>query len=298
MKKQISHSNVKKPIKYQRKTKEILGLVKEILEKYKDKGAFTVRQIYYQLVSKKVIPNTLSSYKRLSWILSNTRKDGIIPFDAIVDRTRIPIKESSWNGLGSYLKAVKKKYKKTRWKGQERYLEIWLEKDALRGMVEPIANAYDLYLVVGRGYPSLSSLYEAAERFKKANKPVYILYLGDFDPSGENIPQTIKKNLIKNFGLDKRNIHIRKVALTLRDIKKYKLPPAPTKSTDSRSKKFVQKYGDFCVELDALPPEILEKKLRKAIEKCLNYEKFQKRLKAEKQEVKKLEEMVKRLKIK
>jgi 5S rRNA maturation endonuclease (ribonuclease M5) len=298
MKKQIPHSNVKKPIKYQRKTKEILGQVQEILEEYKGKGAFTVRQIYYQLVSKKIIPNTLSSYKRLSWILSNARKDGIIPFNSIIDRMRMPIKENSWDGLGRFIKGMKKKYKKSKWKGQDRYLEIWLEKDALRGLFEPITNMYDVYLVVGRGYPSLSSLYEAAKRFKEANKPIQILYFGDFDPSGENIPQTIKKNLIKHFKIDRKNLRIRKVALTLRDIKKYKLPPAPTKSKDSRSKKFVQKYGDFCVELDALPREVLGEKLKKSIEKYFNYKTFQRRLKAEKKEAKKLEEIIKRLKIK
>jgi hypothetical protein len=292
------NQQVKKRKWYQQKTKEILRQVQEILEEYKGRGALTLRQIYYLLVSKKVIPNTLSSYKRLSRILSNARKDGIISFDAIVDRTRIPIKEPSWNGLGSFIKAVKKKYRKSKWKGQEMYVEVWLEKDALRGMIEPITSLYDLYLVVGRGYPSLSSLYEAEKRFKEANKPVQILYLGDFDPSGENIPQTIKRNLTKYFKIDRKKLHIRKVALTLRDIKKYRLPSAPTKRKDSRSKKFVQKYGELCVELDALPPKILEEKLKKSIERYLNSQKFQKRLKMEKQEIKKLEEMIERLKIK
>jgi 5S rRNA maturation endonuclease (ribonuclease M5) len=295
MKKLNSQFNIEKQIKYHKKTKEILGQVQKILGEYKGKGVFTVRQIYYQLVSKKIIPNTLSSYKRLSWILSNARKDGIILFDAIVDRTRIPIKETSWNGLRSYIKAIKKKYKKTKWKGQKRYLEIWLEKDALRGVFEPITDMYDVYLVVGRGYPSLSSLYEAAKRFREANKPIQILYFGDFDPSGENIPKTIKKNLIKHFGIDKKNFHIRKVALTLRDIKKYKLPPALTKSKDSRSKKFVQKYGDFCVELDALSREVLEEKLKKSIEKYLNYKKFQRRLEMERKEAKKLKKLIEKI---
>jgi 5S rRNA maturation endonuclease (ribonuclease M5) len=281
--------------KYQKKTKEILGQVQKILEEYKGKGAFTVRQIYYQLVSKKIIPNTLSSYKRLSWILSNARKDGIILFDAIVDRTRIPIKETSWNGLRSYIKAIKQKYKKSKWKGQNKYVEVWLEKDALRGIFEPITNMYDVYLVVGRGYPSLTSLHEASERFKKINRPIQILYFGDFDPSGEDIHRSIKENLIKYFGINRKNLHIQKVAVTLRDIKKYKLPPALTKSKDSRSKKFVQKYGDFCVELDALSREVLEEKLKKSIEKYLNYKKFQRRLEMEKKEAKKLKKLIEKI---
>jgi hypothetical protein len=246
-------------------------------------------------VSKGIIANTISSYKRLSRILSNARKDGIIPFGAIVDRTRIPIKEPTWNGLKSYLKEIKTKYKKTKWKNQKNYVEIWLEKDSLRDIFAPITQYYDVHLVIGRGYPSLTVLYEAAERFKNINKPIWILYFGDHDPTGVDIHRSIKENLIKHFGIKRKNLHLRKVAITLRQIKKFNLPPSPTKSTDLRTKKFLQKYGNSCVELDALPREVLEEELKKNIEKFLNNKKFKKRLKVEEKEVKKLKELIEKI---
>jgi predicted component of type VI protein secretion system len=280
--------------KYQKRTQEILRHVSEILNQYKG-ASFTVRQLYYQLVSKGIIANTISSYKRLSRILSNARKEGVIPFEAIVDRTRTPIKAPSWDGLKSYLKGMKQKYKKSKWKNQKHYVEVWLEKDALRNIVESVTQFYDVYLIIGRGYPSLTLLYEAAERFKKIKKPIWILYLGDHDPSGLDIHRSIKENLIRHFGIKRKNLHLRKVAITLRQIKKFKLPPSPTKSTDLRTKKFLQKYGNSCVELDALPREVLEEELKKNIEKLLNNKKFKKRLKVEEKEVKKLKELIEKI---
>ena len=279
------------PGKYQAKTLGLIGQVQEILNEYQ--ARLTVRQIYYRLVAKQIIPNDLQSYKRLDSILSNARKSGDIPFEAIIDRTRIPIKNSSWPNLGNFLTTVRQAYRKSKWDNQEKWVEVWLEKDALSGVFEPITNEYDVYLVVGRGYQSLSALYDASSRFGRSGKPVYILYFGDFDPTGEDIPRSIESNLINYFGISP---NIEKVALTLEDIKAYSLPPAPTKASDPRSNRFVQEYGDLAVELDALPPDVLEEKIRTSIEKHLDREQFQEDLKVEKRENKKLAVIIQELK--
>lgn len=203
----------------------------------------TVRQIYYQLVSKKVIPNIIQAYGRYDRILVNLRRRRPDVDARIVDRTR-PL----FKGEVSF------------WKGQKNYVEVWLEKDALSSLVKQKTSVYGCALQVTRGYPSLSVIRDLSERVPKGCRLV-MLYLGDFDPSGEDIFRHISKEAKKKFF----NVVLEKVALKKEDIKKYGLPPIPAKRTDPRYKKFVKKHGNRAVELDALPPEILLKKVGDAI---------------------------------
>jgi hypothetical protein len=286
---------MQKMFRYRSKTSKLLGLVRQVIDEYKGKGKLTLRQIFYRLVAKKVIPNNLRSYKNLSYLVAKARKNGDLPWDVIVDRTRLPIKDTSWSNYKEFAKEIEKIYRKSKLAKQKRWIEVWLEKDALRSIFEPITNEFDIHLVICRGYPSLSTLWEAKKRWEAIKKPIHVLYFGDFDPSGEDIFRTIKEKLTKDFGITCRKLHFRKVALTLKDIKKYRLPPAPTKVSDSRSKKFIQKYGDFSVELDALPPNVLEEKIRKSLKSLLDWRQFQKDLKKEKQEVKRLKKLVEKI---
>lgn len=203
----------------------------------------TVRQIYYQLVSKRVIPNIIQAYGRYDRILVNLRRRRPDVDARIVDRTR-PL----FKGEVSF------------WKGQKNYVEVWLEKDALSSLVKQVTSIYGCALQVTRGYPSLSVIRDLSERVPKTCRLV-ILYLGDFDPSGEDIFRHINKEAKKKFF----NVVLEKVALKKDDIKKHGLPPIPAKRTDPRYKKFVKKHGNRAVELDALPPKILLKKIGDAI---------------------------------
>jgi 5S rRNA maturation endonuclease (ribonuclease M5) len=280
--------------KYQTKTKEILGLIRKLITQHRGRK-LTLRQVFYQLVAKKIIPNNLRAYKNLSYLIAKARKNGDIPWDVIRNHTRFVIKENSWPNFKDFTKKIEKIYHKSKLANQRNYIEIWIEKDSLREWFEPITKEFDVPLIICRGYPSITTLYEASKRLKEIQKPIHILYFGDFDPSGEDIFRTIKEKLIKDFGVNRRKLHIKKVALTLKDIKKYKLPPAPTKSTDSRSGKFVKKYGDFAVELEALPVRVLEQKIKRSIKSLLNWKQFQKDLKKEKQETKKLRKLIEKI---
>src|SRR3989339_590691 len=216
------------------KTLNLIYQVKIILNNYNVR--ITVRQLYYQLVARQIIENNLNSYKRLDSILSDARKNGNLKFNDFVDRVRRPIKTSSWIDLKDFFATVKNSYKRNKWQGQENYVEVWLEKDALAGVFEPITRKYDLNLSIGRGYQSLSSLNDAVNRFP-IDKDIRILYFGDFDPTGLDIPRSAEENLNKHFGLYPI---FERLALTEDDIAKYKLPPAPTKNTDSRAHAFVK----------------------------------------------------------
>jgi len=269
-----------------KKTVDLINQAYDVLKEY---NPMTLRQVYYQLVSKHFIENKLSEYQRLSSALVKARQMNSIPWDWIEDRVRQPKIISMWNDLPDFIETVKVAYRKNVWNNQSDYIEIWLEKDALSGIFENITRKYGVTLVVGRGYNSWSAYKEAIDRFSQLDKKnIYILYFGDFDPSGEDIVRALKKSL-EFFGIYPK---IKKIALTYQDITTYKLPPDFTKKTDSRTAKFVEKYGDLAVELDALSLPILQEKIRESIEEHLDMEAFDKVRKIEKQERQELSNLI------
>jgi len=242
------------------KTLQLIESAREILAEY---HPMTVRQVFYQLVSRLVLENTEQQYKQLSRHLTTAREEGIIPDEWIEDRTRRPRDVSMWDGLDEFLSDARYWYRRNVWNTQPRYVVCWVEKDALSGIFEDITEEYGITLVVGRGYNSHSIKAEMAKRFQSIEKPITILYFGDFDPSGENIYQNLKESFPRDFGI---SLEIEKVALRFEDIERYQLPPNPAKKTDSRAGSFIEKYGDISVELDALPLPVLQSKIKKSIE--------------------------------
>ncbi|MBI4911050.1 MAG: hypothetical protein HY820_46000 [Acidobacteria bacterium] len=225
----------------------------------------TVRQIYYQLVSRQVIENARTQYQAVSNALVDARKEGTIPWDWIEDRLRRPRQVSMWSGLTSFAETVRAAYRREVWDSQPGYLEVWLEKDALSGIFEEILNDYGVTLNVGRGYDGWDSIHNAAQRFGDG-AGACILYFGDFDPSGEDMVRSLRERLAF-FGCRPA---IEKCALTASDVRSYDLPPDFTKKTDTRRAAFVALHGDVSVELDALPVDVLRDRLRSAVEQCMD----------------------------
>ncbi len=230
----------------------------------------TVRQVYYQLVSRQVVENNRSQYQGVSDALVAARKEGIIPWDWIEDRLRRPRTPSMWSDLTEFVGTVLGAYRRDVWETQPGYLEVWLEKDALSGIFEDVLSEYGVTLNVGRGYDGWDSIKNAAARFE-GRENVVVLYFGDFDPSGEDMVRSLGKRL-EFFGPPPQ---ILKCALNPGDIDLYQLPPNFTKSTDTRRAKFVEKHGDRSVELDALPADVLQKRLRDEIESRMDLEALQ-----------------------
>jgi hypothetical protein len=234
-----------------------------IVEDYLSQGLkLTLRQLYYQLVTKNIIKNEERAYKNLSNIVSDGRLSGLIDWSAIEDRIRIPAIPSEWENLKDLVDAALYSYRLPRWSGQENYIELWVEKDALAGVLHPLARKYHITMMVNRGYSSQSAMYEASKRIieKGLNRTeCRILYLGDFDPSGEDMVRDIRDRMLM-FGVNVDvNFDIHKIALTLDQVKKYNPPPNPTKRTDPRSRDFIQKYGASSWEVDAINPSELQK---------------------------------------
>ena len=226
----------------------------------------TVRQVYYQLVSRQVIENNRGRYQALSKALVNARQEGVIPWDWIEDRLRRPRAVSMWDGLGDFAETVRLAYRRNVWDTQPAYIETWLEKDALSGIFEDVLEEYGVTLNVGRGFDGWDSIRNAARRFMACRKPVSVLYFGDFDPSGEDMVRSLQERL--DFFTCRPRIV--KCALTFDDVGRYKLPTDFTKKKDTRSAAFVEQYGDISVELDALPFDVLTDRLRQEVESRLD----------------------------
>ncbi len=273
-------------------TRELLENITKIVDEYVDDGyRLTLRQLYYQLVSQNTIPNENSEYPKLSTILKDARMCGKIDWDVIEDRVRIPQMPSEWKNIPDLVNSAVYSYRKNRMHGQTNYVEVWVEKDALSGVLLPITQEYHVNLMVNRGYSSVSAMHDASLRFQEAinnNKKCTILYLGDHDPSGLDMIRDVYDRL-SSFNV---YVDVKPIALTQQQIKKYNPPPNPTKITDPRAVDYIAQYGKTSWELDALKPKVLNKLLRTNIKKLINMNKYNSIIMEEEQEKVKLIELL------
>lgn len=260
----------------------------QIVREYQAQGlVLTLRQLYYQFVSRDLIPNTERSYKNLGNLVSKARLAGMLDWDAIEDRGRRPDTPQQFRDVAHLVEVAINAYKLPRWGGQRWYAELWVEKAALAGVLEPLARKWHVTLMVNKGYSSTSALYESAQRFL-ANAPSRengdydrdtpceraLFYLGDHDPSGEDMVRDIHDRLrLFTGGLP---ILVEKLALTMKQIEQYDPPPNPAKMSDSRASKYVDKHGDESWEVDALEPSVLQEIINDAFENIVDQDLMEK----------------------
>lgn len=243
----------------QKKTQKIIDEARQILLEY---SPMTVRQVYYRLVATQIIANTRTQYKAVCRALVAARQEGSIPWHRIEDRLRRPRKVPMWGSVSQYAVSARHWYRRDVWLTQPHLVEVWLEKDALSGIFESILQPFGVTLNVGRGYDGWSSINQAAMRYLRWKGATTILYFGDFDPSGRDMV----RSLIDRISFFGTSPNLKISAILKSDIETYNLPPDFTKSTDSRQAAFVAKHGDISVELDALPIQVLRRRIREAIE--------------------------------
>jgi G:T/U-mismatch repair DNA glycosylase len=229
----------------------------------------TVRQVFYQATIRNIVEKIEAGYAKVQTDLVVMRKNGTLPYGWLADNTRWQRKPRTFGSIQEALDDTARVYRKALWNDARAYVEIWLEKDALAGVVYPITSIYDVPLMVARGYASLSFLHGAAEYINDLDVPAYIYHLGDFDPSGVNAGETIERTL-REMAPD-AEIHFERIAVNPDQIAAWNLPTRPTKATDSRSKGF----GNISVELDAIEPNQLRAVVQAAIERHLPQRQFE-----------------------
>ena len=267
----------------------IVNLANQIARQYAADGYdLTLRQLYYQFVARDLLPNTQKSYDRLGSIINKARLAGLMDWDYLVDRTRNIRSVSHWDSPADIIVSAAHSFRIDKWSDQPTRAEVWVEKEALAGVVQRVADRNDVAWFSCRGYVSQSEMWGAAQRlgaYLRAGQNVVILHLGDHDPSGLDMTRDISERLTTFLTQDwinaghlgsgshsvrdiKNNMReacggrepfvVERIALNIDQIEEYSPPPNPAKITDSRAEKYIDEYGPESWELDALDPATLD----------------------------------------
>lgn len=264
--------------RFQTRSLQMIQATNRIVTEYAAEGyVLTVRQIYYQFVRRGWFPedrrwvkegakwvrdpdgsrNAEPNYKWLAGILTDGRMAGMIDWEAIEDRTRNLHRLSTWETPQEMMQSAVDWYLVPKWDDQPRRVEVWIEKEALSGVFQRICDELEVPFFACRGYPSVSSLWEAAEKrflhYEDEGQEVVVLHFGDHDPSGIDMTRNLEDQLF-TFG---SGVDIQRIALTMDQVEEWNPPPDPAKKTDARYRKYERKFGPLCWELDALEPAVL-----------------------------------------
>jgi len=256
------------PKKFSRGSIEIIEKANEIIEEYQAQGfSLTLRQLYYQFVARGLMANKQTEYKRLGSIVNDGRLAGLIDWNAIEDRTRNLEENSHWTNPADILASVRSSYQVDMWIGQKYRPEVWIEKEALIGVVEGVCRELDVPFFACRGYTSQSEQWRAGNRARRSRlsgaHPV-ILHFGDHDPSGIDMTRDNTDRL--DIFAPSAGVEVRRLALNMDQVTQYNPPPNPAKMTDSRFEGYAAQYGDESWELDALEPQVIADLIRNEVE--------------------------------
>ena len=274
----------------------IIASANNIIDEYSKQGfKLTLRQLYYQFVSRDLIPNKQSEYKRLGSIINDARLAGLIDWDSIEDRTRNLQKLPHWNSPAEIVDACINQYKIDKWENQNYRLECWVEKEALAGIIENICNEHDVPFFACKGYNSQSEMQTAGRRFKGYTRkfkgfsqtPV-VIHLGDHDPSGIDMTRDTQDRLKMFMG----GMEIKRIALNMDQIERYSPPPNPAKTTDSRYQTYIASFGTESWELDALEPSILVNLIDTTIKSFKDPDLWEEKVEEENEHIEKLKKIV------
>lgn len=251
----------------------IIEQANELIADYEEQGlSLTLRQLYYRFVAADLIPNSQKSYDKLGDVISNARLAGLVDWDAIEDRGRNLIAHSHWSHPREIIETAARSFYIDVWQDQPLRCEVWVEKQALEGVIGQACAPLDVPYFACKGYTSQSEMWRASQRFRKyleeRSQGMILIHLGDHDPSGIDMTRDIQDRLSKTFGLGEC-VKVVRIALNMDQIRRYRPPPNPAKTTDSRSGDYIEKYGTSSWELDALEPRTLVDLIRKSIEGCI-----------------------------
>jgi hypothetical protein len=271
-----------------RKRLALIQASNQIVADYTAQGyRLTLRQLYYRLVATGVIPNTPASYTNLGNAINDARLCGLVDWDAIEDRTRERGGLMHLTNPEAAIRTIEKVYHNDLWNDQPCRVEVWVEKDALEGVIASACDPLDCGYFSCRGYTSQTAMWEAAQRFLKYDaQEVIIFHLGDHDPSGIDMTRDIRDRL-ELFAPG--TVDVRRIALNMDQVKQYNPPPNPGKETDTRFNGYRAEFGDESWELDALEPAVLVELIQKSIKSVMDEDLYEQAKEHQEEERKELE---------
>jgi hypothetical protein len=268
--------------RFNAKSQQTIETANEIIREYQGQGyTLTLRQLYYQFVSRNLIENTERSYKALGAVINDARIAGEISWNAIEDRAReshIPFINEN---MQEAFNAIEYGYAVDVWARQPVYLEVWVEKEALGNVVERPCNRFRVPHMACKGYLSASQAWRAGQRFEEARdrgQKCVLIHLGDHDPSGIDMTRDNGERLEM---FSRGGVTVERIALNMDQVNRYNPPPNPAKITDTRAQGYIQKFGNKSWELDALEPSVIDQMIVKTIQKHMNTKLWNEALKEE-----------------
>lgn len=269
-----------------RRTKaEVAELREALYEIVEENQPATVRGVFYLAETAGLVPkDDTKGYRPVQRELLKMRREGLIPWGWITDGSRSRFGHHRYGGLEAYARQVAANYRRDYWYSSPEYVELWIEKEALRGVIAPVViDEFGLDLYVTKGQPSVSYLYDAAEDIALDGRPTHVYVLHDWDPGGLRIFDRIRQELTGFVG-EKAEVHVRRLALTPHQIAELELPTRPGKEKDPNMAEFTRRFGNRCVELDAIPPNTLRSMVRTKLESHMDPEKLSRMKLAEREE--------------
>lgn len=281
------------PRNFTRSTLELIARANKIIAEYERQGlSLTLRQLYYQFVARGLLPNSDQSYNRLGSTVSDGRLSGLISWTAIEDRTRNLRGLRTYDSPGDAIAGARASYRRDLWADQPWRPEVWIEKEALVGVVESICAELRVDFFACRGYNSQSEQWRAGQRFaeyiRKGQRPI-VFHLGDHDPSGIDMTRDNQERLSMFAGVP---IQVVRLALNMPQVEQYNPPPNPAKVTDSRARGYIELYGEYSWELDALEPTVLRDLVRNAVLQLRDEERWNRALEAEAEDLRYLDDII------
>lgn len=232
-----------------------IAIREAVIELTAEFDVMTVRQIFYALVTRDIIPKTENGgYRPVQEQVLRMRKEGLLPWPFVADGTRYQRKPESWQSVDDALDAMRRNYRRDLWQSQGVRLEVWLEKEALAAIVQQVTVPWDVPLMVSRGTASATFLWNAAQTARNAYTngivtKVFALY--DYDAAGHRAARAVEKGLLEHAG--GVPVPFELIALNAEQIEEWGLPTRPAKASDPEA----HRWGAGAVELDAIPPDKL-----------------------------------------
>lgn len=263
----------------------MIATANEVLEEYDAQGfILTLRQLYYQIVARDLFPewrkwtrrggrwvrdengtkNADPNYDWLGQLINDARLAGLVDWNYLEDRTRNLQDLTHMEDAQDALNRLAGWWHIDFWERQEVRPEVWIEKDALVGVIERVCQQLDVPYFSCRGYTSQSEMWRAAQRhlaYIEGGQHTHIIHLGDHDPSGIDMT----RDVFDRFELFMCGTKVERIALNMDQVREYDPPPDPAKATDSRYHTYIERFGEECWELDALEPKVIADLIRDAV---------------------------------
>lgn len=245
---------------------DLISSINDILDEYAQQGYdLSLRQLFYQLVSRGIIENTQKSYSRVGDLVSDGRLAGLIDWDMIVDRGRVSVSNTHWTSPADIVDAAASQYKIDKWEDQPNHIQVMVEKQALEGVLIPVCRKLDVTFRANKGYTSQSMMYRLGKELGEIHdrgKDIHVLYFGDHDPSGLDMDRDVQERISLFSGL---SVSFERLALKYAQVQVLNPPENPAKVTDSRAKQYIKVYGHSSWELDAVEPKELARLVEAAV---------------------------------